>query len=168
MDDELSLHAKRMQELVAFTATSLETPYPSPFGGALYSASGELLAQAYDTVIKECDPTCHGEVNAIRLASKLHNTRWFAGSTLYSTCEPCAMCMAAAVWAGVDTLVFGAYTNEDATSFWPQEMSLRASDIAQSMVQRPQVKIFEGVERVACQKLFADYASALRRLDIRI
>ncbi|SFU01775.1 tRNA(Arg) A34 adenosine deaminase TadA [Pseudovibrio denitrificans] len=167
-ESELELHHQRMRELITFTATSLETPYPSPFGCAVYSAEGELLAQAYDSVIKECDPTCHGEINAIRLASEASKARSFPGGILYSTCEPCAMCMAATIWAGFDTLVFGAYTNEDATNFWPQEMSLRAKDLAASMVQRPEIAIFEGVERQACQQLFTDYGRALKRLGIRI
>ena len=168
MNQEADLHKARMQALVKYTATSFKTPHPSPFGCAVYSAEGELLAQAYDTVIRECDPTCHGEVNAIRLASKLQKTRSFAGGVLYSTCEPCAMCMAATVWAGFETLVFGAYTNEDATKFWPQEMDLRASDIAEHMVLRQKMKIFEGVEREACQQLFTNCASTFQRLGITI
>ncbi len=165
---QLALHHQRMKSLIAYTATSMETPHPSPFGGAVYSAEGELLAQAYDSVIKECDPTCHGEINAIRQASKTHKTRSFAGGILYSTCEPCAMCMAATVWAGFGTLVFGAYTNEDATHFWPQEMDLRAREIAEHMVERPKIKIYEGVEREACQHLFTKCAAAHKRLGIVI
>lgn len=64
-------HVERMRALVEFTATSLETPHPSPFGSSIYDAkSGQLLAQAYDTVMRECDPTNHAEVNAIRLATR--------------------------------------------------------------------------------------------------
>lgn len=168
MNDEMKLHHERMQALVTFTASSFQTSYPSPFGGAVYTAEGRLLAQAYDSVIRECDPTCHGEVNAIRQASKVQGSRWLAGCTLYSTCEPCAMCTAATIWAGIDQIVFGAYTNEDATRFWPQEMDLRAQDLIGHMVQRPQIAVIEGVEREACKTLFAQWESVMQKLGIEI
>ncbi|SDR18766.1 nucleoside deaminase [Pseudovibrio sp. Tun.PSC04-5.I4] len=163
---DLELHHQRMQNLIAFTATSFNTPFPSPFGCSIYSAEGELLAQAYDTVIKECDPTCHGEVNAIRLASKAYKCRSFDGGILYSTCEPCAMCMAATIWAGFDTLVFGAFTNEDANAYWPQTMDLRARDIAVHTQLKPPCKIIEGVEREACCHLFEDWQKTAEKLGI--
>ncbi|KZL00016.1 tRNA-specific adenosine deaminase [Pseudovibrio sp. Ad5] len=168
MNDEMKLHHERMLALVAFTASSFQTLHPSPFGGAIYTADGRLLAQAYDSVIRECDPTCHGEVNAIRQASKILGSRWLAGCTMYSTCEPCAMCTAATIWAGIDQVVFGAFTNEDATHFWPQEMDLRTKDLTGHMVQRPQITVIEGVEREACKLLFTQCASAMKRLGIEI
>ena len=55
-----------MKALVAFSASSFDTEFPSPFGSAIYDErSGVLVAQAYDTVMKMCDPTNHAEINAI-------------------------------------------------------------------------------------------------------
>jgi tRNA(Arg) A34 adenosine deaminase TadA len=64
-------HRKRMKALVAFTASSFDTEFPSPFGSAIYDErSGVLVAQAYDTVMQMCDPTNHAEINAIRDAAR--------------------------------------------------------------------------------------------------
>ena len=166
MTDETDLHCQRMRALVEYTASSFDTEFPSPFGCAIYDEAGVLLAQAYDTVWLKGDPTCHGEVNAIRLAVKTNSRRTLEGATLYRTCEPCAMCMAASVWAKVETVVFGAFTNEDATHYWPQSMDLRARDIAQHMVLRAPMTVIEGVERQACKQLFFGWEVAAKRLGL--
>jgi tRNA(Arg) A34 adenosine deaminase TadA len=103
-----------MSALVAFTARSLKTPSPRPFGAAItHTKSGEPLLRALNAVKQEFDPSSHAEVRAIRKASKRLKTISLAGYTLYTTCEPCPMCMSAALWASLDRVVYGA-TIEDA------------------------------------------------------
>jgi tRNA(adenine34) deaminase len=103
-----------MSALVAFTARSLTTLSPRPFGAAvIHTKSGELLLQALNAVMQEFDPSSHAEVRAIRKATKRLKTISLAGYTLYTTCEPCPMCMSAVLWAGLDRVVYGA-TIEDA------------------------------------------------------
>jgi tRNA(Arg) A34 adenosine deaminase TadA len=100
---------KRMSALVNFTARSLSSPSPRPFGAAIvHTRSGELLLRALNAVMQEFDPSSHAEVRAIRKAAKRLRTVSLAGYTLYTTCEPCPMCMSAALWAGLDRVVFGA------------------------------------------------------------
>jgi tRNA(Arg) A34 adenosine deaminase TadA len=100
-------HFERMKALVEFTASSFETAFPSPFGSAIYDErGGVLVARAYDTVLQTCDPTNHAEINAIRDAARELRSLSLRGCTLYSTCEPCPMCMSACIWAEVDTVVF--------------------------------------------------------------
>lgn len=100
---------RHMAALVAFTARSLRTAAPSPFGAAIvHSQSGKPLLRALNAVMREIDPSAHAEVRAIRKAAKKLKTVSLAGYTLYSTCEPCPMCMGAALWSGVDRVVFGA------------------------------------------------------------
>lgn len=99
----------RMSELAAFTARSMLTPHPRPFGAAIvHTRSGRALLRALNTVMQHCDPSAHAEVRAIRLASRRLGKLSLAGYTLYSTCEPCPMCMSAALWAGLDRVVYGA------------------------------------------------------------
>jgi tRNA(adenine34) deaminase len=109
-----SLDLERMTALAAFTARSMRTASPRPFGAAIvHTRSGEVLLRALNAVRQEVDPSSHAEVRAIRKATKRLKQISLAGYTLYTTCEPCPMCMSAALWAELDRVVYGA-TIEDA------------------------------------------------------
>lgn len=104
-----------MADVVAFTARTLETDRPVPFGASIvHTKTGKRLLRAINKVAPEFDPSSHAEVRAIRLATKRLKNLSLSGYTLYTTCEPCAMCMSAALWARVDRVVFGA-TIDDAS-----------------------------------------------------
>jgi tRNA(Arg) A34 adenosine deaminase TadA len=98
-----------MTALAAFTARSMRTERPRPFGASIiHTKSGKVLLRALNAVRQESDPSAHAEVRAIRLATKRLKKISLAGYTLYTTCEPCPMCMSAALWAGLDRVVYGA------------------------------------------------------------
>src|SRR5580700_11631271 len=104
----------RMREIFEFTALSLKTARPVPFGALIVNTrTGERLMRATNAVMAENDPSSHGETRTVRLACKKLKSPSLAGYTMYSTCEPCPMCMANALWAGLDRVVYGA-TIEDA------------------------------------------------------
>lgn len=119
----------QMLALVAFTARSQRTARPRPFGASVvHSQSGRLLLRALNRVAQEIDPTAHAEVRAVRLATrKLHKVS-LHGYTLYTTCEPCPMCMAAILWSGLDRVVYGA-TIEDANRHCNQ-IHIPAAEVA--------------------------------------
>ena len=77
-----------------------------PFGACLVRGE-EVLAISHNTVLKENDPTCHAEINAIRLAARRLGSYDLSGCDLYSTTEPCPMCFAAAHWARLDRIIYG-------------------------------------------------------------
>lgn len=148
-------HTERMKALVAFSASSFDTEFPSPFGSAIYDErSGVLVAQACDTVMKMCDPTGHAEINAIRDAAR--ELQWLSlrGCTLYSTCEPCPMCMSACIWAEIDTVVFGVSTFEDANLYWPQASDLPPQALLAHMLLEPRCRLIPHVGRYLCRDLF--------------
>ncbi|HSZ15842.1 MAG TPA: nucleoside deaminase [Terracidiphilus sp.] len=121
---------ERMQALIGFTARSMRTARPRPFGAAIvHSKTGKLLLAALNNVTQVFDPSAHAEVRAIRLATKRLKNVSLAGYTLYSTCEPCPMCMSTALWAEVDRVVYGA-TIEDANRHFNQ-IQIPAAEIAQ-------------------------------------
>jgi tRNA(Arg) A34 adenosine deaminase TadA len=100
---------QHMTALAAFTARSLKTASPRPFGASIvHTGSGKVLLRALNAVKQEFDPSAHAEVRAIRLAAKRLRKISLAGYTLYTTCEPCPMCISAALWAGLDRVVYGA------------------------------------------------------------
>ncbi len=80
-----------------------------PFGALIVNTrTGERLMRAMNAMKRENDPSSHGETRTVRLACKKLKSPYLAGYTMYSTCEPCAMCMANALWAGLDRVVYGA------------------------------------------------------------
>jgi tRNA(Arg) A34 adenosine deaminase TadA len=104
-----ALDEERIREIVDFTARSFETSSPVPFGALIVNTrSGEILIRATNAVMRENDPSSHAETRAVRLACKKLKRVSLAGYTMYSTCEPCPMCMANALWAGLDRVAFGA------------------------------------------------------------
>ncbi len=83
-----------------------------PFG-AVIVRDGEVIATGTNRVTANYDPTAHAEVNAIRTAcAKLKNFK-LTGCTVYSSCEPCPMCLSALYWAGVERILYG-NTKQDA------------------------------------------------------
>lgn len=107
----------RMRALYRFTARTLNTARPVPFGALIVETrTGKLLMQATNAVMRENDPSSHAEVRTVRLACKKLKRPSLAGYTMYSTCEPCPMCMANALWARLDRVVYGA-TIADASRF---------------------------------------------------
>lgn len=79
-----------------------------PVGAVLVGDDGEILGRAHNAPISLCDPTAHAEILAIRRAALAKGNYRLAGSVLYVTLEPCAMCLGAMLHARVRALVFGA------------------------------------------------------------
>jgi len=152
-DGGSAMDHERMRSVAAFTAETLSTDHPVPFGADIVStATGERLMRAVNRVGPDHDPSAHAETLTIRLACAKLGSGSLKGYTLYTTCEPCAMCMACALWSGLDRLVFGA-TIADAGRFVSQ-IRIPAKEVAQRtdlhcVVAGP-------VERELCVKLFTD------------
>jgi len=83
-----------------------------PFGAVIVK-NNQIIARAGNTVSASHDPTAHAEVNAIRQAARYLNDFNLSGCVLYSSCEPCPMCLGAIYWARIDRICFAA-GNEDA------------------------------------------------------
>ena len=77
--------------------------------------NGEIIATGTNRVTENCDPTAHAEVSAIRAACAKLGDFKLSGCTIYSSCEPCPMCLSALYWAGVERIFYG-NTKQDAKS----------------------------------------------------
>ncbi len=77
-----------------------------PFA-AIIVRNGQVVAEGVNMVTATNDPTAHGEVTAIRAACKALGTFTLAGCELYTSCEPCPMCLAASHWARLDAVYYG-------------------------------------------------------------
>ncbi|BDZ48406.1 tRNA-specific adenosine deaminase [Frondihabitans sucicola] len=78
-----------------------------PFG-ALIVRDGHVVAEGQNRVTRDLDPTAHAEVVAIRAACHAEGSFSLAGAVLYTSCEPCPLCLSAALWSRVDRVVFAA------------------------------------------------------------
>lgn len=85
-----------------------------PFGAVIVK-EGEIISEAGNSVTVDNDPTGHAEINAIRQAAKKLDNFDLSGCVIYSSCEPCPMCLGAIYWARIDKLYYG-NTKEDAAS----------------------------------------------------
>lgn len=104
-----------------------------PFG-AIIVKGDEIIAKAANTVIMNTDPTAHAEVNAIRKACAELGTVDLAGCVIYTSCEPCPMCLGAIYWAHIDK-IFYANTKADARNIGFDD-SLIYNEIALPIEQR--------------------------------
>lgn len=77
-----------------------------PFGAVIVKDT-KVIAKAHNTVLKEKDPTCHAEINVIKKASKKLKTYNLEGCILYTTSEPCPMCLSATIWAKIKDIYYG-------------------------------------------------------------
>ena len=84
-----------------------------PFGAVIVDREGNIISEGNNKVLKEKDPTAHAEIVAIRNACKKLNTYDLSNCTLYTSCEPCPMCLSAIIWANIKEVYYGC-TKEDA------------------------------------------------------
>ena len=84
-----------------------------PFGAVITDKEGNIISNGNNQVLKNNDPTSHAEIVAIREACKKLNTYDLSDCVLYSSCEPCPMCLSAIIWANIKEVYYGC-TKEDA------------------------------------------------------
>lgn len=84
-----------------------------PFG-AVIARDGKVIAAGTNRVTSDCDPTAHAEVSAIRAAAKALGTFDLSGCEIYTSCEPCPMCLGAIYWAHLDRMYYGNDKNDAA------------------------------------------------------
>jgi guanine deaminase len=125
-----------------------------PFG-AVVVHKGRVVARAHNRVIKTHDPTAHAEVQAIRRASKKLGRFDLSDCEVYSTCEPCPMCLAALYWAKVRRVYYGC-GQEDAARVGFDDRYIYG--VLQGKVKKPRLKAVR-VERDACLELFKAWAA---------
>lgn len=104
-----------------------------PFGAVIASKDGEIIAEASNSVTIDHDPTAHAEINCIRKATAKLGTFDLAGYDIYTSCEPCPMCLGAIYWAHLDKIYY-ANDRKDAAAigfdddFIYQELELKNED----------------------------------------
>lgn len=104
-------HTYFLQKAIDESLKSVETG-SSPFGAVIVK-NGQIIAKAHNMVVPNNDPTAHAEVMCIRAACQKLNTFDLSGCALYTSCEPCPMCLNAIKWSNI-TEIYYAATRDDA------------------------------------------------------
>lgn len=110
MDD--ALKAMMMDSAALLSLEKMRENCGGPFGAVIVK-DGKIIAKGFNQVTSSHDPTAHAEVQAIRQACQEQKTHKLTGAVIFSSCEPCPMCLAAIYWAGLEHIYF-AQSREDA------------------------------------------------------
>lgn len=97
---------KFMEAAIAEAREGINNGDGGPFG-AVVVKDGEIVASGHNRVLKNNDSTCHGEIDAIRKAEAKLKTYDLSGCEIYTTSEPCPMCLAAIMWANISKVYYG-------------------------------------------------------------
>lgn len=140
-------HQQFMREALA-QAQKGDLPY-----GAVIVKEDKIVIRGYNTAQTDNDVSAHAELNALRAFTKQYGYSLdaLAGYTLYTTCEPCPMCAAASVWAGVSQIVFGA-SIQQLIDLGSKQIDIACNTVAQKSFQN--IEVLGGVLADECLELF--------------
>lgn len=123
-----------------------------PFGAVIVNKNGEIIAKGNNKVLINNDPTAHAEVTAIREACKKLGTYDLSGCILYTSCQPCPMCLSAIIWANIKE-VYYACTKKDAA-----DIGFRDDAIYEYLKGNNEGLIkLEQIDRENCISVFEEY-----------
>ena len=140
-----------MQAAIEEAYDGISQGHGGPFGAVIVK-DGAIVGSGHNRVLLDNDPTCHGEISAIRDACAKLNTIDLTGCVMYTTGEPCPMCLFACLWANLDRVYYGCTIDDNSLiGFRDEEFDSLAGG-------RDQLEDYlVCVDREACLELFDDY-----------
>lgn len=149
----METNEKYMKMAVEEARCGIHHGHGGPFGTVIVK-DGKVVAKGHNRVVELNDPTCHGEIDAIRRACKELGTFDLSGCTLYTTGEPCPMCFTACLWANIDKVYYGCDIAEN------EMIGFRDNDFYGKVADRNAMEGFlTQVGHDDCVKLFEEYNS---------
>lgn len=122
-----------------------------PFGAVIIDKDGNIVSNGNNKVLKEKDPTAHAEIVAIREACKKLDTYDLSDCVLYTSCEPCPMCLSAIIWANIKVVYYGC-TKDDAG-----KIGFRDDAIYDFIRGNNSLLSLNQIDRDECLKTFEEY-----------
>ena len=143
---------KFMRAAIEEAMRGVEAGDGGPFGAAVVR-DGTVIAVGHNEVVAQNDPTAHAEILAIREACRSLGTFDLSGCEIFSTCEPCPMCLAAIHWARISGLWWGA-SRHDAAAIGFDDLTLYETLAGR---RAPAFESTGGIQREACLGLMHDW-----------
>lgn len=122
-----------------------------PFGAVITDNEGNIISRGHNMVLSSHDPTNHAEIVAIREACRKLGTHDLSGYTIFSSCEPCPMCLSAVIWSNIKTLYFGA-TRKDAA-----RAGFRDDVIYDYLTDKNYILVRQKMDNLNCVKVLDEY-----------
>ncbi|HOF53379.1 MAG: nucleoside deaminase [Bacilli bacterium] len=141
---------KFMRMAINEARKGIHSGHGGPFGSVIVK-DGVVVAKGHNQVIKNQDPTCHGEMMAIHKACKKLGTFDLSGCELYTTAEPCPMCLGAILWANISRVYFGCNIVDT------EEIGFRDKVFYEINESGKKDEIVIELDRKQCLKLFEEY-----------
>lgn len=136
----------------------IQNGHGGPFGSVIVK-DGKVVGRGHNCVLKNNDPTCHGEVAAIREAGAALGTFDLSGCTIYTTGEPCHMCLCACMWANIDKIYYGCTIEDNG------RIGFRDDKFNDIFGGREKLgKYMEELGRKECLGLFDEYSASQHKL----
>ena len=140
-----------MQLAIDEARLGIEHQHGGPFGSVVVK-DGKVIGKGHNCVLKNNDPTCHGEVAAIRDACANIGSFDLSGCEIYTTGEPCHMCLCACMWANISKIYYGCTIDDNG------EIGFRDDKFDELFCGRDKLtEYMSEVDREACLALFDDY-----------
>ena len=145
---------KYMEVALKEAKNGINAGHGGPFGCVIVK-NGEIVGRGHNEVIKRNDPTCHGEVMAIRDACRNLNSFDLSGCELYTTAEPCPMCFGAILWANIRKVYYGCtIADTDKLGFRDEVFSTFSFDIKTEMDRKECLDLFEKYKAIEDRKSY--------------
>lgn len=132
-----------MRRAIELSRNHMEAGEGGPFG-AVVVKDGQIVAEGWNRVTSTCDPTAHAEMVAIRLACDQLRTFTLKGCEIYTSCEPCPMCLSAIYWARLDRIWYGNTQADAAAIQFDDEWLYREVALPASKRSLPAVELLRG------------------------
>lgn len=145
---------KFMKIAIDEARTGITAGHGGPFGCVIVK-DGKVVGRGHNEVIKQNDPTCHGEVMAIRDACKNLGTYDLSGCELYTTAEPCPMCRGAVMWSNIRKVYFGCnIADTDSIGFRDKVFYESDEDISEELDRKECLEVFEEYRAINDKKSY--------------
>ena len=141
---------KYMKMAIAEARKGIRAGHGGPFGCVIVKGD-EVVGKGHNQVVKNNDPTCHGEIMAIHKACKKLGTFDLSGCELYTTGEPCPMCMSAILWANIDKVYYGCNILDT------EDIGFRDKKFYEMQQIDARKRFIHELDRKQCLKLYGEY-----------